>query len=804
MSNDEPSERYEDVSLGDIDPVQIKLIDIERQRQRLLDKMFGLSKGSRLAHYEIIEELGRGSMGIVYAALDHKLERKVAIKRIFGDDQQSRQRSVGEAKAMARLAHPNVVTVFEVCDVDDRTFIVMEYIDGETLHEWLGTRPNWRKILAVFIDAGRGLAAAHERGLVHGDFKPGNVMIGRDGRVSVMDFGLARADPSRADTSLSNAPDSDHYSPIAGTPAYMAPEQFRGRWVDALSDQFSFCVALSEGIFARSPFMGATQDERWQAAENGEICQPPKSEVPREIFAVIARGLEPAPDRRFGSMRELLAALREAVSTSSLEFGLESHTFQTAPRRLPATTETASERTLMTETLENSREDPVPRWQLLEELGSGAMGSVWLAERADGAFQMKAAVKLLKHGIDSPGFIKRSMRERQILADLDHPNICRLLDGGTMQDGRPYLVMEYIDGYRIDDFCRGECHSERAVIELGIQLCEALSCVHAKGVVHRDLKPSNILVTRAGQPKIVDFGIARVIDSDDRNTLAGQRVMTPAYASPEQWRGLEAEATSDIFSLAVVLVELLTGERNARPGPRGASFPASIQSALGDKLYAIFARALHSDPGRRYPSMAAFGAALRYHLGSQGAAVTSSPAPAGGVPMIESRESGQRHYLTTRCILGRSPRCQICVPVSRVSGVHAEIVWTGSSWTLHDLGSRNGTFLEGRRLDAGERATLVEGAVLWLGGSECQFLVLDDAPPKLVAIDSDNQSRFAEGGILCLPANDTAEIMIFSDDTGNWILESAEGLRDVRDAETLLVSGRSWSLHLPNVQAQTT
>lgn len=212
-------------------------------------------------------------------------------------------------------------------------------------------------------------------------------------------------------------------------------------------------------------------------------------------------------------------------------------------------------------------------WQLLQPLGKGGMGTVYLAERADGAFELTVAVKLLRIGLDTEELISRFEAERHILARLIHPNIARLLDGGTSEDGRPYLVMEHVEGEPIDEHCDRRRLSIRDRLELFRDVCSAVQLAHQNLVVHRDLKPANILVTTDGTVKLLDFGIAKLLASspDDSpiptaQTLArfGGAPLTPRYASPEQFRNEPITTASDVYSLGVVLYELLTGHRPYR------------------------------------------------------------------------------------------------------------------------------------------------------------------------------------------------------------------------------------------------
>ncbi|MGH9837667.1 MAG: protein kinase domain-containing protein [Blastocatellia bacterium] len=205
-------------------------------------------------------------------------------------------------------------------------------------------------------------------------------------------------------------------------------------------------------------------------------------------------------------------------------------------------------------------------YKLIRELGQGGMGVVYLAERADESFQQRVAIKLVRRGMEYDEVIRRFRHERQILASLDHPNIARLLDGGATEDGIPYFVLEYIEGEPIDDYCYSSSVSIAERLNLFRIVCAAVHYAHQNLVIHRDLKPGNILVTSEGVPKLLDFGIAKLLspasfDLSVAQTATWARPMTPAYASPEQVRGLPLTTASDVYSLGVLLYELLTGQR---------------------------------------------------------------------------------------------------------------------------------------------------------------------------------------------------------------------------------------------------
>jgi serine/threonine-protein kinase len=216
---------------------------------------------------------------------------------------------------------------------------------------------------------------------------------------------------------------------------------------------------------------------------------------------------------------------------------------------------------LLTQALQPGR--LIGPWALQGLIGEGGMGQVWLARRADGAYEKDVAIKLLALGSPTADLARRFARERAILARLDHPNIARLLDGGTLDNGQPYLVMEHVEGQELRAFSQIRALSINQRVELMLKICGAVDHAHRRLIIHRDLKPANILVTRSGQPKLLDFGIARLLhpDADSEQTIAAERRLTLEYASPEQLRGDPVDTRSDAFSLGVILFELLVGQR---------------------------------------------------------------------------------------------------------------------------------------------------------------------------------------------------------------------------------------------------
>lgn len=309
------------------------------------------------ARYALIRKIGEGGMGVVYQARDAELDREVALKLLVPRNRPTlppaaEQRLVREARAMARLNHPHVVEVFDVGRHagrhGERVYIAMELVAGPTLHRWLRAPRTWQDVLAVFMPAARALAAAHAADLVHRDFKPSNVIVGDDGRVRVLDFGLARAATDTISATAAprpvpdgtQTPEEDHeaaheadpperhadapsLAPLServtedglllGTPAYMSPEQHCGDPATPRSDQFAFCIALYEALYGRHPFAGDTPPATIQAKLHGHIVGPPRrSPVPSAVAAVVERGLQADPQDRWPTMADLVDALGRA------------------------------------------------------------------------------------------------------------------------------------------------------------------------------------------------------------------------------------------------------------------------------------------------------------------------------------------------------------------------------------------------------------------------------------------------------------------------------------------------------------
>lgn len=284
----------------------------------------------------------------------------------------------------------------------------------------------------------------------------------------------------------------------------------------------------------------------------------------------------------------------------------------------------------------------VGRFVVRERLARGGMATVYAAERADGAYQQRVALKVLRRGLDTDDLIRRFRTERQILSALTHPNVAKLLDGGSLPDGRPWLAVELVDGESITAWADRRRLDVRARLELFLGVADAVQAAHRRLIVHRDLKPSNILVDEEGRVKLLDFGIAKLLDADDEHTAMDARPLTPAYATPEQHAGDQVTTATDVYQLGLVLRELLTGLRPgspdgsshptttrvsrlatqaapdaADPGIRArdrASTPDRLTRALRGDLDVVVAKALREEPDERYASAGELAADIRRHL----------------------------------------------------------------------------------------------------------------------------------------------------------------------------------------------
>ncbi len=296
---------------------------------------------TRVGRFLLLREIGSGGMGSVFAAYDEQLDRRVALKLLRKPRTGSRRQRLmvlREARAAARISHPNVISIYDVNETEGQIHIAMEYVEGETLLKWQKqSQLNWRDILNMYLQVGQALLAAHQAEVVHRDFKPDNVLVGKDGRPRVVDFGLAQVGLMDSVPEM-DGPGTAEGVPkpgqvvlggrftlsgvVAGTPGYMSPEQLRGGQIDPRSDQWSFCAALFEALYGYLPFEGKTLSELTETVFGTPKKPPPRTSVPEDLYRVLLKGLSAEPSARFASMQELLDALHlehgESVGSGQL------------------------------------------------------------------------------------------------------------------------------------------------------------------------------------------------------------------------------------------------------------------------------------------------------------------------------------------------------------------------------------------------------------------------------------------------------------------------------------------------------
>ena len=356
--------------------------------------------------------------------------------------------------------------------------------------------------------------------------------------------------------------------------------------------------------------------------------EPRQVELVEQLFH---EALERDDEHRAGFLAEACAgdvALLAEVASLLASYDPDQNFLQRSPFDLSAADVAGS---ILEEDGERVPEAPQVRgFRLVREVGRGGMGAVYEAFSAGGEGQ-RMAVKFVKRGMDTEFILRRFERERRILGALNHPYIARLLDGGATDDGVPFFVMEYIEGLPIDQYATEAQLSTAERLELFLKVCEAVSYAHRHRVIHRDLKPSNILVTEAGVPKLLDFGVAKLLDLDSAGstgeaTATAYRVMTPEYASPAQLRGLPPRETDDVYSLGVLLYILLTGRHPYRFRSRAleealrsildgrVQRPSELQPDIRDNLDKVVLKALHKESERRYASVEELAEDIRRHL----------------------------------------------------------------------------------------------------------------------------------------------------------------------------------------------
>jgi len=561
--------------------------------------------GSTVSHYRILDRLGGGGMGVVYKAVDLKLDRPVALKFLSsqrGASEEHKRRFIREARAASALDHPNICTVYEIDETPDGAlFIAMALCEGETLRDRIARGPlPVGEAVEIAEQIAAGLARAHGRGIVHRDVKPANVIVAPDGRVKLVDFGIAKlADQSR----LTRA------GTTVGTAGYMSPEQLHGEEPDPRTDVWSLGVVIYEMVTGHSPFEAESETETVKAILRR--AQQPMSQlrpgVPPALERIVERALAKRLEDRTGSMDAMSAELRRLAA------GLATPSRASDPDRtvveIPAPLPPPP--LPLPETREGLHGQAIGPYEILEILGGGGMGVVYRAR--DTRLERIVALKFLPPELTRDREAKmRFEQEARAASSLDHPNLCTILEMGEAPDGRLYMAMPCYDGETLRrKIERGPLPVEEAV-DVALQIARGLAKAHRNGIIHRDIKPANLIVTSDGVVKILDFGLAKLAGSA-AISRTGSSAGTPAYMSPEQARGDEVDPRADLWSLGVVLYEMLTGRRPFR----GEREQAVIYSILHEsaqplrelrpeappELARIVERLMAKRPEDRYPSV---------------------------------------------------------------------------------------------------------------------------------------------------------------------------------------------------------
>jgi serine/threonine protein kinase/Tol biopolymer transport system component len=532
------------------------------------------SVGASVAHFRLLEWLGRGERGFdVYLAHDLAQGRRVALKVLVSDRPlrgEERHLLRREAEAVSALRHPNLCPVHEVGETQDGVlFIAMACCDGQSLAERIDRGPlEIADAVDLAAQVAEGLSIVHDAGIVHRTLKPSDVLVSLEGRVWITDFGLGRLDERTLISGESGEAPS----------RYLSPEQVRGAEPDARSDVWGLGAILYEMVtgrpaFPQGPVAGAADPAPMSRLREG---------VPPDLQAIVARALAFRPSERYANAREMRDELRGGARPAVWR-----------PIEV--------------------RGDFGP-YRIGELIGGGGMGVVYRAQ--DRRLGRSVAIKLLPPELTRDPVSKaRFLQEARAASALDHPNLCTVYEVGEAGASQLYLAMPCYDGEtlrnRLD--ARGALPVPEA-LDITVQVLKGLGKAHRHGIVHRDVKPANLMVTEDGVVKILDFGIAKLAGVAAELTRTGARVGTPAYMSPEQDRGEEVDARTDLWAVGVILYEMLAGVR-----PASGAVPAPIRQVRPEvpaEVERILRRLIALRKEDRYETAEAVLADLRILLGT--------------------------------------------------------------------------------------------------------------------------------------------------------------------------------------------
>ncbi|RMG12920.1 MAG: hypothetical protein D6731_13000, partial [Planctomycetota bacterium] len=544
--------------------------------------------GKVIGGCRIVKKLGEGGMGAVFLAEHMRLRRPGVIKVIpahLASNKQLIARFEREARAAAAILHANVVNVYNVGEENGVHYIEMEYVDGRALDVLLKEKKVLDPMEAVRIikEACQGLYEAHKHGIVHRDIKPDNIMLTRKGQVKIADFGLARA--SSEEMELTKV------GQILGTPAYMSPEQCRGKPADHRSDIYSLGATFYAMVTGKRPFTGSSVMEIMQKHMEAEPISPREynPDLSPQIARIILRMMAKKPEDRFQSAEEVSAALDAFIREEG------------------------------TDHLAEVQQALGGRFRLIKKLGQGGMGAVYSAKVLEAKERLPegalVAIKVLNRDVDAEE-VERFRLEAELALAIDHENVIRVLDY-QIADALNYIVMEYVEGESVRDILRERKRlPEKEAIGIVKEAARGLAAAHRQGIVHRDIKPDNIMLARDGRVKIADFGVAKHSDARSELTQAGFLVGTPHYMSPEQCSG-ESDAPvttrADIYSLGATLYFMVTGEKpfegDTQPTillqhlKTPAKPPHEVNEEVSEGLSNVILNMLAKRPEKRYATL---------------------------------------------------------------------------------------------------------------------------------------------------------------------------------------------------------
>ncbi len=595
--------------------------------------------GCQLNNFRVDRVIGRGGMGVTYYGMDVKLQRPVAIKVLdarFRDNPSYARRFVQEARTIAKWRHDNIVQIYYADNADGLYYFVMEYIEGVDLGIWIldiisrGEFVSHEDILRIGTEIAKALDYAHQNGIIHRDVKPSNVLLAEDGRVVLVDFGLA--------LNISQGSLGD----VFGSVHYIAPEQAR-KSANAVpaSDLYSLGVILYEMLAGTVPFDDPSPTSVALQHLTLEVPSPRtfNSSINLKTERVLLRALHKSPEKRYSTAAELIAALEEALQSSPADDVIDLPP-PPAEALIDYSSAFSKDDSMLTQVLDEYR--------LEKLLGHGGMARVYRG--VDIRLKRYVAIKV----IDTPfransDYVMRFQREARAIAKLEHPHIVSLYRYGQADD-LLYMAMQYVEGADLysllSDYREaGEFVAPEDAVRIIREICEALDYMHREGVIHRDLTPSNIMLDEDGHVYLADFGLALLRDIGTKGEIFG----SPHYIAPEQAiSSADAVPQSDLYAVGVILFEMFTGElpfdaqepldvamqhmSEEPPSPR------MIRPEISPELESVILKTLAKESHQRYPSGVALVEALEGALNN----------PSGGVSLSTRSRLSLPNQVTAR------------------------------------------------------------------------------------------------------------------------------------------------------------